>query len=443
MIPVNPKVVIPALLLAVLGGFIGDWADRTGNGAFQIPSVVVGAIAGGLFGLALGLYLVHQRNRWIAVAALAGFLLIVLYLGGIVSTLFTLAAICVTFVVTAGVLRDLYHSSAKEAIKNQLSVMTSIRGGFVVVSGGKIVVPTSQPPHLGPKLVIVRPGNAVVMINGGSITRICGPSVFMSKNFEYVGDVLRIDRQPKSLSISEVITSDIDPVAVQVRYNYGINISEKTIRGENGSTVHSDGSRGLNPEELKLLLTLVTLNPRWEAALHAHVESTIRGLVSQCGYEQLIGANHYQRLARKIMYTMADHVTELGAVVESVSVVQITPNTALLNAHIEGQRTRNLAYAKGDGFRLAITEIAQGYRLALTLAAEAEDRLGKSIGVEDIHRMATRYLMDHMAEDPATKVVMTAPIQDAQGLPTHIDDFLAEGPQNGSPPTARGPGARA
>ncbi|MCB0069061.1 MAG: hypothetical protein KDD77_17990, partial [Caldilineaceae bacterium] len=111
-------------------------------------------------------------------------------------------------------------------------------------------------------------------------------------------------------------------------------------------------------------------------------------------------------------------------------------------AHIEGQRTRSLDYAKGDGFRLAITEIAQGYRLALTLAKEAEDRLGKSIGVEDIHRMATRYLMDHMAEDPATKVVLTAPIPDAQGLPTHIDDFLADGPNNG-PPTARGPGARA
>ena len=56
--------------------------------------------------------------------------------------------------------------------------------------------------------------------------------------------------------------------------------------------------------------------------------------------------------------------------------------------------------------------------------------------------MATRYLMVHMAEDPATKVVLTAPIPDAQGLPTHIDDFLADGPNNG-PPTARGPGARA
>ena len=442
MFTVNPKVIIPLLLLAVLGGFIGSWADQNAPGTFQIPSIVVGAAAGAMFGLALGLYMVHQRNRWIAVAALAAFLLVVLYLGGIVSTLFTLAAIVVTFAVTAGVLRDLYHGSTKDAIKNQLSVMTSIRGGFIIVTGGKIAVPTSQPPHLGPKLVIVRPGNAVVMINGGSITRICGPSVFMSKNFEYVGDVLRIDRQPKTLSISEVVTSDIDPVAVQVRYNYGINMSEKTIRGENGNVVNSDGSRGITAEELQLLRALVTLNPKWETALQAQVESTIRGLVSQCGYEQLISTNHYQRLARKIMYSMADHVRELGAVVESVSVVQITPNTALLDAHIEGQRTRSLDYAKGDGFRLAITEIAQGYRLALTLAKEAEDRLGKSIGVEDIHRMATRHLMDHMAEDPATKVVLTAPIQDAQGIPTHIDDFLADGPNNG-PPTARGPGARA
>lgn len=442
MFTINPKVIIPSLLLAILGGFIGNWADQNAPGAFQVPSIVVGAAAGAMFGLALGLYMVHQRNRWIAVATLAAFLLIVLYFGGIISTLFALAAIVVTFAVTAGVLRDLYHGSTKEAIKNQLSVMTSIRGGFVVVNEGKIVVPTSHSPHPGPKLVIVRPGNAVVMINGGSTTRICGPSVFMSKNFEYVGEVLRIDRHHKNLPISEVVTSDIDPVAVQVGYYYGINVSEQTIRGENGNIVHGDGSRGLTAEELKLLRSLVTLNPKWETALHAQVESTIRGLISQCGYEQLIGANHYQRLARKIVYTMADHVTELGAVVESVSVVQITPNTALLDAHIEGQRTRSLDSAKGEGFRLAITEIAQGYRLALTLAKEAEDRLGKSIDVEDIHRMATRYLMDHMAEDPATKVVLTAPIPDAQGLATHIDDLLGDSSHNGTP-TARGPGARA
>jgi len=424
MIPINLKVVMPALLFAILGGYIGNWVEGAGMKASEIPSLIVGGVAGAIFGVVFGLYLMHQRRRWIVVAVLVASLLVVLFLGGIVSTLITLAAILVTFALSAGLLRDFYHSSGRDAIRNQFRVMTSTQGGPVIINEGKIVVPSTQPPHLGPKLVVVRPGNAVVMIRGGSITRICGPSVFMSENFEYVGNVLRIDRQHKSLSLSEVITSEIDPVDIHIHYNFGIAMSEKTIRGENGTIRHSDGSRGLTAEELHLLRTLVTLNPRWETAVHAQVECALRGLISQYAYEQLLGTNYYSRLGRRIMQMVTSHMNAFGTVVESVSIIQIIPNTALLRTHIEGQRKRSISYASGDGFRLAITEIAKGYRAALLLAKDVEDRVGKSVGVEDIHRMATRYMMEHIAEDAATKVVLSVPLQDPQDFSPHVDDFL-------------------
>lgn len=427
MLTINPRVAISVLLVTLIGLGIGTWADDQWPNALGIPAVVVGVGAGIMFGFALGLYIVHQRRRWIAVAALATFLLIVLVSGGVGSTVLAIASIVLTFVVTAGVLRDLYGGSEIAAIKNQLSIMTSIRGGFVVVTGGKIAVPSTQPPHLGPKLVIVRPGNLVVMINGGAISRICGPSVFMSKNFEYVGDVIVIEKQTKTLSIGEVVTADIDPVTVQVRYNYGVKISEATIRGENGGVVHGDDSRGLTADELATVRNVIARNPRWAQDIHAHVESAVRSMVAQCEYHQLVGANHYQRLVRRIGYAIEKPIADLGGLVESVNVVNITPNSDLLSAHIEGQRTRNIEFAKGDGFRMAITEIAKGYRTALTLSKDMELRLGKSISVEDIHQMATRFMMEQMAEDPATKVVLPAPrysLEDIQGPASIADDAI-------------------
>lgn len=427
MLTINPRVAISVLLITLVGASIGSWVDQQRPNALEIPAAIVGIVAGIMFGFALGLYIVHQRRRWIAVAALATFLLFVLVTGGLSSTALAIASIVVTFVVTAGVLRDLYGGSEVAAIKNQLSIMTSIRGGFVVVQGGKIVVPSTPPPHLGPKLVIVRPGNLVVMINGGSVSRICGPSVFMSRNFEYVGDVILIEKQTKTMNIGDVVTADIDPVAVQVRYNFGMKVSEATIRGENGNIVHSDGSRGITTNELATMRSTIVRNPRWAQDIHAHVESAVRSLIAQCDYHQLVGANHYQRLVRRIGYAIEKPIADLGGLVESLNVVNITPNSDLLSAHIEGQRTRNLEYAKGDGFRMAITEIAKGYRTALTLSKDMEMRLGKSINIDDIHQMATRFMMEQMAEDPATKVVLPAPrytLEDIQGPASIADDAI-------------------
>lgn len=437
MLTINPRVAISVLLVTLIGLVIGTWADERWPNTLEIPAVVVGIGAGIMFGFALGLYIVHQRRRWIAVAALATFLLIVLVTGGLGSTALAIASIVLTFVVTAGVLRDLYDGSEVAAIKSHLSIMTSIRGGFLVVDGGKIVVPSTAPPHLGPKLVIVRPGNIVVMVNGGSISRICGPSVFMSRNFEYVSKVIPTERKRKTLSLNDVVPKDTDPVSVSISYVFGLNVTPETIRGRVSSSELPDGSRGITETERDIIHRVVALYPDWEQELGRALQGAIRNVFAQYNFEELINVNDYSRIGRKIEYMVHSTATRIGSRVEMVTVAAIEPNATYLTAHVEGQRLRNMQHAAGDAFALAIRAVAGGY-------FEAQ-KLGMS--VDDIHREATRFMMEHMTDDPATKVVLTSPanysLDDIQGPPSIADDAIDGDQPRRISPTARDPGARA
>jgi len=437
VLTLNMKVVGPLFVGAIVGAFVGYWVDTSTEYRFDAPSTIVGLIAGALFGLAIGLLLAHQRRRWIATAGLAAFLLFVFLTSGWITTGLAVAAIMVTFVVSAGVLRGFYGDDDVAAVKHHIQIWTSIRGGFVVVDDGRIVMPTTPKPHMGPKLIIVRPGNAVVMVNGSKITQICGPSVFKSENFEFVDDVIKLERSSHVQTIPEIVTASVSTVTLRLSYRYGINVSESTIRGETKNDA-PDAPRGLTPEEHANLRRVVAMHPKWEQEIERYIEGAVRGLLAQYEYDELVGNNHYQRLGRRISMLIAPHITELGCAVDLINVISVTPNPSLMDVHLEGQRIRQIQHAAGDGFRMAITSVAIGYREAI--------RLGMTL--DDIHQEAARFMMEHMSDDPATKVVLTAPprysLDDIQGPPSIADDAIDGGePRRLPPPTARGPGARA
>ena len=418
MFTVNLKIAASVLIVTILGGGLGLWIGETYKPRLDAPAVAVGIASGLLFGLALGMLLAHQKRRWIATAALAAFLLVVFITSGWVTTSITVASIAITFIVSAGVLRELYGGNDIQAIKHHFQIWTSIRGGFVVVDNGDIVLPNTPKPHMGPKLIIVRPGNAVVMVNGGSVTRLCGPSVFKSENFEFVDRVINLKRKPRTLRISDVVTASVSTVTLQLSYRYGIDVSESTIRGETAKQATKNVQRGLTTVESNTLQRIVTFHPQWEQEIDRYIEGAARSLLAQYEYGELVGANNYQRLGRRIGLLIVEQIRDLGCVVDLINMISITPNASLMDAHIEGQRVRQLQHAAGDGFRLAITDVAAGYRDAI--------RLGMSL--DDIHREATRFMMEHMTDDPATKVVLTAPprytLEDIQGPASIADDAI-------------------
>jgi hypothetical protein len=431
VLTINPRIVIPALGLALLGMFIGNLAQARWPDRVQPHGVVTGAIAGILLGLLLGLYLIQQRRRWIAVAVIALLLIIAYVFGGPWNALFVAAAVFITLFISAGILRDLYGGNELEAFRHHLRIWLSMRGGFVVVSNGSIVVPTSPGPHFGPKLIIVRPGNAVVMVNGATISRICGPSIFMSANFEYVSSVLPIERQRRLLSMRDVLTQSYDPVGVQLTYVYGIDISAATIRGNSARTVLPDGARGLTEAEFDRLSNLVTVTPAWDVQVNRILQGATRNALALHEYTALTSLS-YRRLAREIKLLADEQMREIGCCLDSVTVAEIAPAPEILDAHVDGVRIRTRHHAEGEGFRLAIVSVAVGYSEAT--------KLGMSM--QDIHREASRYMMEHMAEDPATKVVLALanpPTASEIQTPASIaDELLDMDARNGDQPRAQG-----
>jgi regulator of protease activity HflC (stomatin/prohibitin superfamily) len=73
---------------------------------------------------------------------------------------------------------------------------------------------------LGPGIVVIRPGNAVVFEWGGKVTHIEGPGVAKSKRYEIIKKVVDLRPQWHSLKAEEVLTQDRIPLAFKMTVGY-------------------------------------------------------------------------------------------------------------------------------------------------------------------------------------------------------------------------------
>ena len=397
MLPFNPKIVSCTVLLAVLGGLIGTWAQNTSPELVRPHGTMVGVIAGALFGLTLGLFWVHQRRRWIAAAVVTLLLVLAYAFGGPWAAMLTAGAIAITLFASASILRDLYDGNEFEAFGHHMRNWFSMNGGVVVVDGGAIVVPATKGPHFGPRLVIVRPGNAVVLTLGSAISRICGPSVFQIDNFEYISRILPLTEQRRSLTVQNVMTTDHFPVDVTLTFTYGIDVSNDTIRGQNARTIAGGKSTGLTSSELNQLQRLISLAPEFEQEIRTIVQGATRNMLARMRYDQLLAINNYQLFATQIITLARNQTDQMGLRLLRIAIGSVSPRAEVVEAMVEAQRIRSRYAADSDGIRDAITNIAAGYRAATNLGLD----------IDQAHRLASRYMVEHMTEGANTKIVIS------------------------------------
>lgn len=413
MLVVNYRLWGPILLLSIAGGVLGYFFEQQSPGVLSPHAALVGAVAGAVLGFPIGLLFQQQKRRWVAGAALAVILIIAYAYGGPWDALLAATSAVIVYFVSAAVLRDLYGGNEMEAFWHHLRILFAARGGMLIIEEGAVTVPAGKGPHMGPMRVIVKPGNAVVMESGSRTTRICGPSVFQSNNFEYVKAIYMLNRERRSITLTDVMSNDLVPVEAELTYVCGIDVSQRTIRGENGSISHSDGSQGITETELQTLKNLVTAVPDWKPYLHAITRSAIREIIAQKTYDDLIQISNYGELASQIQERIRRRTAILGIRVDSVRLLRISPpeqvRTALSEA--EGIRTRERAAALA--WRESIQLIAEGYNLAgITLTPE-EVRL-------EIHRR----MLEHIAHDDATKIVIAADPRDVQRPSSVVDGVI-------------------
>lgn len=431
MLVINHRLWGPILLLAVIGALVGYFYEQANPGVLSPHAAAVGVVAGAALGFPLGLLLQQQKRRWVAGAVLAGLLIVAYILGGPWDALFAAASAMIAYFVSAAVLRDLYDGNEFEAFRHHLRILFAARGGMLIVQDGKVVVPPGKGPHFGPMLVVVKPGHAVVMESGSKVTRICGPSVFQSNNFEYVKQIIDIRRIRKSVQVKDILTEDLVPVVAEVTYVVGIDISPETLRGEAASSTTATKLYGLTDSERLALMGIITRLPNWQEFVQDVFFSTVREVLANEKYSKAIKSTDYGELTNRIHRRVRSHLAGRGIRVESSLLTRISPAPILVEALVSSESTRAREQAAGEAWRMAITAISVGYKIALK----------NGMRPEDIHRETQRIMMEHISHDEATKIVMAAdPDARLNGVqhPSSVVDGLVDEPRALPTPTKDG-----
>jgi len=385
-------------------------------------ATVAGILLGGALGLSVALYLQQQKRRWIVGALLVVVISASYGTGGIWDAMLALATVGITFFISSAILKDLYGGNEIEAFQHHLRILFAARGGLVIVEKGKVILPSEKGLILGPRRIIVKPGNIVVMESGSKITRICGPSIFQSKNFEYIREIIDVSRDRKSLTLQDLLTEDLVPVTIEMTYVYGIALSAQTVRGENGSLSHEDGSQGLTQSEMDSLRNIITTVPLWQKYVHDVYAGAAREVVGATKLKDLTVLGDYGTTANRIQDKARRRLNILGIRVDATRVVRVAPSSQIMDAYEHAQRVKVRELAGGEAWRLAMTAIARGYRAAT----------GRLMTPADVHRETERFMMEHISHDKATKIVMASEARNGSDIqtPGAIIDGMVDEPND-------------
>lgn len=419
MLVINSRFWIPIVAFASLGGLAGYLTDTYSPGMLPPYATVAGILLGGALGLSIALYLQQQKRRWIVGALLVVVISASYGTGGIWDAMLALATVGITFFISSAILKDLYGGNDIEAFQHHLRILFAARGGLVIVEKGKITLPSEKGLILGPRRIIVKPGNIVVMESGSKITRICGPSIFQSKNFEYIREVYDVSRERKSITLQNLLTEDLVPITIELTYVYGIALSTQTMRGENGSLSHKDGSQGLTQSEMESLRNLITTVPRWQQYVHDVFSGAAREVVGATTLRNLTALGDYGTTANRIQDKARRRLTILGIRIDATRLIRVVPAPQILDAYEDAERVKIRELAGGEAWRLAMNAIAAGYKKAT----------GRLMTPTDVHHETQRFMMEHISHDKATKIVMASEARNGSDIQTPgaiIDGMIDE-----------------
>jgi len=244
--------------------------------------------------------------------------------------------------------------------------------------------------RFGPRMVIVKPGAAVVTVRGSRFNRIQGAGTFVSQPLEYVQRVFNLQPIHRNYRFREVLTVDRTPVQVDVAVVYGIRVGVDARLGE---TV-------LTRDERNNLRSLIAWAADWEAALREVVEKNIRRRTGLRTLRDALGIDNQRRIQRETTSVTRADVDPWGLAIYELHVVAIQPDATVVNASLENWLVRLTTnthlvseLGRGTAWARAINEIANAY-------VEAS-----SLGVPDdvIFRELVRRMFEQAALDPSAR----------------------------------------
>jgi hypothetical protein len=378
-------IVASATILGAALGLLVGWLFN-----FEI----LGAVAGAVICLPLGQALTTKRRRWIAVALLDTHFVLSYIEGGWFGCLYAIAASALTFFISAAILRQFYGDSEFRALAHHLKVAIGLTRGFQIIEDGKSVVPKDSTSPMGPHFIIIRPNNAVILERGPRRTRISGPAFLRSSPFEYVKCIYDLRQKQTSMTLNNVLTSDLMTTSVEISMTYGIGIPPETRRGE----------RPLARAEMDRIQWIDSHMPDWEQETKDTIEGSIRRAVGSWSLDDLLAHAALDRLENQILTLANRKVSPWGIQISQGIVKSVQPekkvteaSTNLRLADAEAAVMARIERARAFAWRDALITLADGYNQAVALG----------ISETAIHRELLRRMLEQISKDPATKLILT------------------------------------
>ncbi len=384
------KILIATILTLALGVWVGRAYDR----------VPLGIVTGLLVDIPLGAFWITKRRRWVFTAALNVLFVLSYVVGKWMGVGYALMVSGLTFIISAAIIRELYGGNEFKAIFHHIRVAVGLLKGFQIIRNGTMVLPTSPEPPLGPHLTIIGPENAVVMQRGAKQTRISGPAVFDSQEFEYVKKIYDLSQKQKSFTLTDVLTQDLLGTTVTVSAVYGIDIPLQVRRGQ----------ACWEPQHEETIQRIDGWIPDWEAATGQAVENAVRQAVGVFVLSELLSSGRTQTLEQRILSLANERMNPRDIQLSQVTVTSVQPQdsvkAATANRWIavsEAQTAIVAESARAEAWKQALRLLADGYR-------EAEE---KGMPKEALCREVLRRTLEQITKDPAAKVFMTPDVYSA------------------------------
>ena len=275
-----------------------------------------GVVVGILLGVPILTFVLTGQHRWLAVLALNAFYIVAYWLGGWPAALSSVFSSVLAILVSATLFRHSFADSTWEAFRYEIALGFGRTKGMQFVEDGKTTLPREQGRLPGPRKVVIRPENAVILEQSSRQTRVSGPGVITTEPFEYVRRIFDLRPRQRQLSIGDIKTLDHRALDLVIQLIYRIDIPQAMRLG----------NEAFGDSEKAIIREIDLWVPEWEQATLGVIESMVRQYVRSQEMAEMLKPGSMRQFEQRICRLSDDQCNDLWRVrVDFVMLQRVEP----------------------------------------------------------------------------------------------------------------------
>ncbi len=201
----------------------------------------------------------------------------------------------------------------------------------------------------GPGLLVVRPGNAVVLQMTGEISKVVGPGRHRVRRHEKIRQIVRLNPLWQTRDVENVLTRDGVPLTIRLGVGYALESKEDTERrvGAPANPRVIEGDYPIYEDTIRKAVLNVTPSG-WEMSACSGCESQLRDIIGTYTLDQLFGLDNIdqssqvefhesQRVIKRIEERLLDNFRLVAAANFGAKIRAVDIQSVKVPAQVEEQ----------------------------------------------------------------------------------------------------------